>query len=178
MACVLGNVTAYAEAASPLQEAPLSLPGGGQGGAGAGAGDVRSAAPEVTGTGRLRRLSVFVPAACSGTSRPVKVGCTGTVVLVLEEYALGGAVEVLILSALERPEKSGERGPAQQQRQRHQEGKTAHSARPHVGIALILRDFDAVIARDGRRPDLRRKALATTSTEDSDIARAATSGVT
>ena len=64
-------------------------------------------------------------------------------------------VEIVELARANRPEKGGQRGKAEAERERDEQGEAVHRA--------------------ARR---RRRALATTSSEDPDIASAAISGVT
>lgn len=91
--------------------------------------------------------------------------------VVIQKDSLGGAIEVFVLSAAKRPEESAERQHPQSHRHRYQNYDAVH--------------FNAACLNDGRSRDLARGAvpgirseLATTATEDSDIATAATRGVT
>src|SRR3546814_11315320 len=81
------------------------------------------------------------------------------VLLLVDEDAVGSAVQVLELAALHRPEERAEPGEAHQQRQRDQEAQNAHAAP----------------SRPAARA--RRSELPTTRSEMADLAIAANSGV-
>src|SRR3990172_4446099 len=78
---------------------------------------------------------------------------------VVGHCAPGGAVEILVLTALERPKKCCKAKSSEQQRNWNEPGQ-----RRHVASSKVLL--------------LSRTALAVTVTEDADIATAATRGVT
>ena len=95
---------------------------------------------------------------------------------VLVQYPLGGAVEILVLAALERPHEGRECDQAKAERDRYQIEIVDHSAAPRTGLAEN-RSLAAPRSSALRRP-LRRSALATTAIDDADIAIAAINGVT
>lgn len=96
----------------------------------------------------------------------------GTVVI-LDENALGGTIKVLILATSQRPEKSDQPKPTKKQRDGDQEKQHRHgvatfsnAARPPCALA---------VSSFGARS---LSALAMTRIEETDMAMAATSGVT
>ena len=72
----------------------------------------------------------------------------------IDQDALGRAVEVIVLTAVHRPQEPGQAEQSHDQRGRYEDRKTGHSA--------AFR---------------KRREFPTTSNDDSDIASAATSGV-
>src|SRR5260370_14436194 len=92
----------------------------------------------------------------------------------LMQYPLGGAVEIVVLPACERPNEGRERREADAERDRYQIKVIYHSPASKTAVAG---DDSAGCGAILGRP-LRRSALATTTIDDPDIATAATSGVT
>ncbi len=80
---------------------------------------------------------------------------SSVVIIVIQQDANGGAVEVVILARTQGPEKYAKPAEPQKERDRNEKGKTVHCA-------------------DVRK----RRALAITMIDDPDIAKAATNGVT
>src|SRR3546814_8425848 len=100
-------------------------------------------------------------------------------VVVIEQHALRGAVEVLVLTALERPEKSNKAHDAEAERNRDQIGEHAHWVASRAAAPCRRTRVPFVAGRYlAPMPRLSRVALATTRIEEADIANAATSGVT
>src|SRR5262245_49396202 len=85
-------------------------------------------------------------------SRPLLLDRVNGRRLVIHDGAPGGAVEVIVLAALERPQKAGEAKQAEGERHGHEEDQDFHG---HLALS----------------------AFAVTNTEDPDMAIAATSGV-
>lgn len=77
--------------------------------------------------------------------------------LIVGDRPPGGAIEIIILAVLERPEKGRKAEPAKRDRKRHQIEQDLHQA-----VSLCRRA---------------RKALSITSSDEPDIAAAAISGV-
>src|SRR5690606_33183168 len=94
----------------------------------------------------------------------------------IQQDALGGAVEIVILAAAECPHEDAEADAAEGKGDRHEVEKVVH----HTLLPAAARDMRNAPGFDdaARRPPLSRKALAMTISEDSDIATAATRGVT
>jgi len=91
--------------------------------------------------------------------------------LVVEQYPLRRAVEVIVLAAPQAPQEGGEGGGSQKQGKRDKEDQAVHSAGTgYEGVAAAV--------TFGGLPAFRRRALATTTMEDSDMASAAINGVT
>src|SRR5215475_963605 len=122
--------------------------------------------------GQSRPAHAFV---CGGTWWRVR-RAIGTI-LHLEQDPLRGAFEIVILAVLERPHERGEPGESEAQRNGHEEKEIDHG--PDPMMAGLVGSCCAAL-RCGRlgAASLRRSAFATTMTDDSDIAIAATSGVT
>lgn len=97
--------------------------------------------------------------------------------LIVDEDALGAAVEILILSTPQRPQEGDEAGSAEQKRYRDQDDEIVHCAglpiRP-TGTGLPA----ATSLPKTREPPAKRMALAMTMIEDNDMAIAAINGVT
>lgn len=79
----------------------------------------------------------------------------GRRLVVIDENADGGAIEIVILAGLQRPEEEGEAAKSEQQRAGDEDGEAVHLVAPRS-----------------------LSALATTMIEEPDMARAAISGVT
>lgn len=96
--------------------------------------------------------------------------------LIIDEDALGAAVEILILAAAQCPQEGDETGTAEQNRHRDKHDEIAHCASLPIRPAGI----DAPVASwpGAWEPPASRMALAMTTTDDSDMAMAAISGVT
>lgn len=97
--------------------------------------------------------------------------------LIVDEDALGTAVEILILATAQRPQEGDEAGPTKQKRYRDQDDEIAHCAgfptRPTGADVLMRAPLPTV-----QGPPASRMALAMTMIEDSDMAIAAIKGVT
>ncbi len=97
--------------------------------------------------------------------------------LIVDEDALGTAVEILILATAQCPQEGDEASTAQQKRHRYQDDEIVHCAgfpiKP-AGAAVLMRASLPPI----QEPPASRMALAMTMIEDSDMAIAAISGVT
>ena len=78
-------------------------------------------------------------------------------ILVIVKYALGGAVEIIVLTGFHRPDKRRKPGPAHNKRYRNEIEQRRH--RPSFSARM-------------------RKAFNVTMTDEPDMARAARSGVT
>src|SRR5262249_34258068 len=89
---------------------------------------------------------------------------------------LCGAFEIVVLPALQGPHERGQAGQPHPDRNRNQKEEIDHETGPAmIGVVIPTRSA----AREGAEgPWSRRNALATTMTEDSDIATAAINGVT
>jgi len=100
-------------------------------------------------------------------------------IIVVEEHALGRTGKILVLTAPERPEERPQANRAEGERDRYQIDKRTHSA---ACIAGATDRRPAAPRRESppptRGPPLSRIALATTSTDEHDITKAARSGVT
>jgi len=92
--------------------------------------------------------------------------------LLVEQDALSGAVQVVVLAALQRPEEGGKADGAKQQRDRDEIDEDIHA------VALLSSVPGNGKARRGRSATASRNELAVTRMEDDDIATAAISGVT
>ena len=93
--------------------------------------------------------------------------------LVIDEDALGAAVEILILAAAQRPQESDEPSPTEEKRHRNENEKIAHYAGfPNNQAGATCGSFLAT-----ERPPANRMALAMTMIDDSDMAIAAIRGV-
>src|SRR3546814_18305259 len=100
-------------------------------------------------------------------------------VVVIEQHALRGAVEVLVLAALERQKKSNKAHDAEAERNRDQIGEHGHWVASRAAAPCRRTRVPFVAGRYlAPMPRLSRVALATTRIEEADIANAATSGVT
>jgi hypothetical protein len=93
--------------------------------------------------------------------------------LLVEQDALGSAVQVVVLAALQRPEEGGKADGAEQQRDRDEIDENIHA-----GALLSGPVRGNGKARPGRTATASRNELAVTRMEDDDIATAAMSGVT
>ncbi len=97
--------------------------------------------------------------------------------LIVDEDALGTAVEILILSTPQRPQEGDEADPTKQKRHRDEEDEIVHCA----GFPIKPASADVLMRvplPPAQEPPASRMALAMTMIEDSDMAIAATSGVT
>ncbi len=97
--------------------------------------------------------------------------------LIVDEDALGTAVEILILATAQRPQEGDEAGPTKQKRYRYEDDEIAHCA----GLPIRPTGADAPIRISlptAHEPPASRMALAMTMIEDRDMAIAAISGVT
>jgi hypothetical protein len=97
-------------------------------------------------------------------------------VIILEEDPLGRAIEIVVLSVAERPEKRAKAYQAKPQSNRYEKKKVDHHVPSTAGRAKGSPSADCACRRD--ETPRKRIALATTINDDSDIAIAATSGVT
>src|SRR3546814_9338500 len=90
-------------------------------------------------------------------------------VVVIEQHALRGAVEVLVLTALERPEKSNKAHDAEAERNRDQIGEHAHWVASRAAAPCRRTRVPFVAGRYlAPMPRLSRVALATTRIERSE----------
>ncbi len=97
--------------------------------------------------------------------------------LIVDEDALGTAVEILILASAQCPQEGDEASTAQQKRHRDKDDEIAHCD----GLPIRPTGADAPIRISlptAHEPPASRMALAMTMIEDSDMAIAAMSGVT
>ena len=97
-------------------------------------------------------------------------------VVVIQQYALGRAVEIFVLARTERPKEGGQADKPQQYGYGNEDDEIVHwPATAAAGLSTgMRRRSSGWPTRAGRN----RMAFATTSTDDSDIATAARSGVT
>ena len=86
------------------------------------------------------------------------------------EHAQGGAVEVLVLAGVERPQEHHQPQQAEQQGQRDQVDEHRHAG--------TVRPLGTAVERDAVPRGRARSALAVTVIEEPDMASAAISGVT
>lgn len=87
------------------------------------------------------------------------------------KYAKGGAIDVVILTAAQRPQKAGQRRKAEEQCQGNKKDQDIHLATAGFSATRFVSCFRRVAG-------LTRKALSVTTSEEPDIARAAIRGVT
>lgn len=97
-------------------------------------------------------------------------------VVILKKNTLSRAVEIIVLSVAERPEKRGKADQSEPQSNRYEKKKVDHHVLSTAGRAKSSPPVGRVCRRD--ETPRKRMALATTISDDSDIAIAATSGVT
>src|SRR5947209_20527668 len=98
--------------------------------------------------------------------------------ITLEQDSLGRPLQIVVLAVFHRPHEGSEPDQAEPNRNRDEEEEVDHSAAPAGDVWINPAGRDS-----GRRPpagprEPRRSAFATTMMDDSDIATAATSGVT
>src|SRR5690348_603595 len=103
-------------------------------------------------------------------------GSLSGLVGIVEQNALGRAVEILVLTAAQRPQETAQPETAEEQRHRDQEGEVGHAAATRRGATNLT----ASGSRDRLNRGLpsRRMALPITIRDDIDMAAAAISGVT
>lgn len=94
-----------------------------------------------------------------------------TLGLVVKENAFSGAVEIFVLIATKAPQKAAEADQSEGETGRDQDRERAHAGISSGATLRCRRSAAAPVT-------FSRKALATTSNDESDIATAATSGVT
>lgn len=98
-------------------------------------------------------------------------GAAWVALVVIKKNSFGGTIEVFVLSTAKRPEKGAKRHSAQPHSHRYQNNDAVH-----FNAACLNEVRSRNLAR-GAVPGKRRE-LATTATEENDIATAATRGVT